>query len=63
MRHPGAVRRYYELCAERCPGEGPFDEEVAEAWAALPLLARLRIILAPALRDALAEIGQALTGR
>lgn len=52
-----AARQSYEaLCAERCDGEGTWDADVAAAWAALPLLTRLWIILGPALRDALHEL-------
>lgn len=51
-----SLRRYEALCAERCDFEPTFDVEVAEAWAALPLHARLRVILGPALRAALYEV-------
>ena len=56
MTRAEQVRRYEELCEARCDGEGTFDPEVAAAWAALPLLVRLRMILAPAIRDALHEL-------
>ncbi len=62
MRHSPALVRYHAACEQFHEYNADDDDGIAEAWAALPLRTRLRVILAVPWRDALHEIRSAIHG-